>query len=160
MALRDAGPQGRRIAAQPRDGGGMLILPSALRRQLLAAAKAAFPAEACGLVIGRRDGATVTVTALAPATNMSPTPRDSFAIDPAVQFSRQRAIRGSGQAVIGCYISHPNGRSEPSPRDREAGDWGGCDSGFIWIIIATGVKEAVAAFDGPSFQPLTIRVSP
>lgn len=138
----------------------MLILPDDLRNELLAAAQAAFPSEACGLLIGHRDGDAVTITALAPAANVSAAPRESFAIDPAVQFSRQRALRGTGQAVVGCYHSHPNGRAEPSPRDRESGDWGGCAEDFIWIIIATGVINALAAFEGPSFQPLTIRVLP
>ncbi len=131
----------------------MLILPEGLRAQLLAAAQAAFPHEACGLLIGRRDGATVTVTALHPAANVSPTPRASFAIDPAVQFSLQRALRGTGRAVVGCFHSHPNGRPEPSQRDRANGS----AEGFVWIIVATGTG-AIEAFEGPSFQPLTIRV--
>ena len=132
----------------------MLILPDGLRAELVAAARTALPDEACGLVIGRRDGATVTVTALHPAANVSPAPRARFAIAPAVQFSLQRALRGTGEAVVGCYHSHPNGRPEPSPRDHENGS----DGGFVWIIVATGAIDAITAFEGPSFQPLTIRV--
>ena len=132
----------------------MLVLQESLRNELLAVARAAFPAEACGLVIGRRDGTTVTVTALHPAANVSPKPRERFAIDPAVQFALQRALRGTGQAVVGCFHSHPNGQAEPSPRDRANGS----AEGFVWIIVATGVTDTIEAFEGPSFQPLTIRV--
>jgi len=36
----------------------------------------------------------------------------------------------------------------------------GCPDGFVWIIIATGVNDAVRAWQGPSFQALTIQVDP
>lgn len=132
----------------------MLILQESLRDELLAEARAGLPNEVCGLLEGTRDGASVTVTALHPAANASPSPRDSFVIDPAAQFALQRALRGSGRTVVGCFHSHPSGRAEPSPRDRA----NGCPDGFVWVIIATGVNEAMAAFEGSSFQPLTIRV--
>jgi proteasome lid subunit RPN8/RPN11 len=63
-------------------------------------------------------------------------------------------LRGTGRDVVGCYHSHPNGRAEPSPRDRARI----YPAGFVWVIIATGVIETFAAFEAPSFQPLTIRV--
>lgn len=132
----------------------MLILPPPLSARLAAAARAAFPHEACGLLEGTRAGGVVTVTAVHPAANLSPTPASHFELDPAVQFALQRSLRGTERAVVGCYHSHPNGRAEPSPRDRT----NGCADGFVWVIIATGVKETMAAFEGPSFRPLTIQV--
>lgn len=132
----------------------MLILPETLRTNLLAAARAGFPHEVCGLLEGTRGEGGVTVTAIHPAANVSPTPHEAFEIDPAAQFALQRALRGTGREVVGCYHSHPNGRAEPSPRDRACS----YPAGFVWIIIATGVIEAVAAFEAPSFLPLTIRV--
>jgi desampylase len=131
----------------------MLILSEPLRARLFAEAAAAHPREICGLLEGIRDGADITVTALHPAANLSQSPEDSFAIDPAVQFALQRALRGTGRTVVGCYHSHPGGRAEPSPRDRATG----CPDGFVWVIIATGVNDAIAAFEGPALQPLTIR---
>lgn len=132
----------------------MLTLPDTLRLQLQAAARAAFPEEACGLLEGTRGEAGIVITAIHPAANVSPTPHDAFEIDPAAQLTLQRALRGTGREVIGCYHSHPNGRPEPSPRDRAHT----YPAGFVWVIIATGVIEAVAAFEAPSFLPLTIRV--
>lgn len=134
----------------------ILILPDSLRTQLICDARAAFPAEACGLLEGEREGDIVTVTAVRPAANVSAAPGDSFIIDPAAQFALQRALRGTGRTVVGCFHSHPDGLAEPSPRDRE----NGCDKGFVWVIIATGVNEALRAFEGPSFQPLTIQGKP
>ena len=130
----------------------MLILPHPLRAHLLAAARAALPYECCGLLEGVRDGGTVTVTALHPAANVSPDPETGFEIDPAAHFALQRALRGTGRMVVGCYHSHPNGRAEPSPRDRA----GGCEDGWVWIIVASGVIDQLAAFEAPDFTPLAI----
>ena len=127
-----------------------LILPDDLRTQLLAAARAALPQECCGLLEGVRDGETVCVVALHPAANVSLAPETGFEIDPAAHFALQRALRGTEQAVVGCYHSHPNGRAEPSPRDRA----GSCEDGWIWVIIATGVINQLAAFQAPAFTPL------
>ena len=130
----------------------MLILPDPLRSQLLAAARAALPSECCGLLEGFRDGDAVTVVALHPAANLSPDPETGFEIDPAAYFALQRALRGSGRAVVGCYHSHPNGPAEPSALDRA----GGCEDGWVWLIIATGVIDRLAAFEAPNFTPLAL----
>jgi proteasome lid subunit RPN8/RPN11 len=131
----------------------MLILPAALRAQLLAEAKTAFPAECCGLLGGVRDGEGVGVTALHPSANLSSTPNTAFEIDPALHFRLLRGLRGTGREVVGCYHSHPTGKALPSPRDRA----NGCEDGFVWVIIATSVNDALAAFHGPLFQPLAIK---
>ena len=128
-----------------------LILPEPLRTQLLTEARAALPRECCGLLEGVRDGGTVRVLALHPTANVSRAPETGFEIDPAAHFALQRALRGTEQAVVGCYHSHPNGRAEPSPRDRA----GSCEDGWIWVIIATGVINQLAAFQAPDFTPLT-----
>jgi desampylase len=127
-----------------------LILPASLRARLLAEARAALPQECCGLLEGVRDGDALTVIALHPAANLSPEPETGFEIDPAAHFALQRALRGTERAVVGCYHSHPNGRAEPSPRDRA----GGCEDGWVWLIIATGVIDRLAAYKAPDFTPL------
>jgi len=130
----------------------LLILPDDLRTQLLAAARAALPLECCGLLEGVRNGGTVTVMAFHPAANVSPDPATGFEIDPAAHFALQRALRGTSRAVVGCYHSHPNGRAEPSPRDRSCG----CEDGWIWLILATGITDQLAAFEAPDFAPFAI----
>jgi proteasome lid subunit RPN8/RPN11 len=126
----------------------MLILPETLRTELLGAAAAAD--EVCGLLEGRRAAGAIAVTAFHPAANIAAHPADSFAIDPAVQFALQRRLRGSATGVIGCFHSHPNGRAEPSVRDRANGS----PDGWVWLIAAAG---GLAAFEAPSFRALTIR---
>ncbi len=129
-----------------------LLLPAALRDQLFAEARAAHPAECCGLLEGVAEGEGIGVTALHPSPNRSPEPSTGFEIDPALQFRLLRDLRGTGRAVVGCYHSHPTGKALPSSRDRA----NGCEDGFVWVIIATGVNDGLAAFHGPGFEPLAI----
>ena len=129
-----------------------LILPHPLRAQLLAEARAALPNECCGLLEGFRDGETITIVAVHPAANVSPAPETGFEIDPAAHFTLQRALRGSGRAVVGCYHSHPNGRAEPSPRDRANGG----EDGWVWLIVATGITDQLAAYEAPDFRSLAL----
>ena len=130
----------------------VVILPASLCDQLLIEARAAFPAECCGLFEGVRDGEGAHIMALHPSPNRSPEPEAAFEIDPAVHFALLRALQGTGRAVVGCYHSHPTGKAEPSARDRA----NGCETGFVWIIIATGVIDALKAYQGPNFEPLAI----
>lgn len=130
----------------------MLVLPADLRDRLLAEARAARPAECCGLLEGVREGASVRVLALHASQNLSSEPQTGFEIDPALHFRLLRSLRGTERAVVGCYHSHPVGKAEPSPRDRA----NGCEVGFVWVILATGVNNALAAFQGPGFDPLAI----
>jgi len=130
----------------------VLILPASLRAQLLTEARAAFPAECCGLLEGVRDGDDAKVTAIHPSPNLSPEPKTAFELDPAVHFALLRALQGTRRAVVGCYHSHPTGKAVPSQRDRA----NGCETGFVWIIIATGVIDVLEAFHGPDFEPLAI----
>jgi len=135
--------------------GGVLILPAALCAQLLAQARAVFPAECCGLLEGVWDGQGVTVSAIHLSANLSPTPKTAFEIDPALHFRLLRGLRRTGRDVVGCYHSHPTGKAQPSSRDRA----NGCEDGFVWVIVATGVNDTLAAFQGPLFQPLAIKTA-
>jgi desampylase len=146
----------------------VLILPAALRAQLAAEARAAFPEECCGLVEAKRDGDDLHVVALHPSPNLSSVPQSGFEIDPALHLKLQRALRGTGREVAGCYHSHPDGRALPSARDRA----NGCAEGFTWLIAgvtgegateggsgaAGGGEMTLAAFEGPDFQPVVLGV--
>jgi desampylase len=131
----------------------MLILPATLQSQILAEAGAALPAECCGLMEGRRGADAIRVTALHPTANLAGDPLSGFEIDPAVHLRLLRTLRGTGREIVGCYHSHPNGRAEPSARDRA----NGCEEGFVWIIVAMKAEVTLAAFEGPQFQPLSIQ---
>ncbi len=131
----------------------MLILSEALQIQLLAEARAAFPAECCGLLEGSRQGPDVHVTAVHGARNVAAEPQSGFLVDPEAHFRLLRGLRGTDRSVVGCYHSHPNGRPGPSPTDRT----GPHEDGFVWVILATGGREGIAAFLAPDFTPLAIK---
>ncbi|HJW41009.1 MAG TPA: M67 family metallopeptidase [Rhizomicrobium sp.] len=130
-----------------------LVLPDALRAQIAREALAASPSECCGLIEGTRHDDRFVVTALHPARNIS-VDADRFEIDPADHFRALHAARSRGSEILGCYHSHPEGRAEPSPRDRD----GAAETGFVWLIAAPRVANramlAAYVFDGADFSPL------
>jgi proteasome lid subunit RPN8/RPN11 len=128
-----------------------LVLPQALRARLVEEADAAFPRECCGLIEGVRADGRIEVRALHTARNLASDPH-RFEIDPADHVRIQRAARVAGTEVVGCYHSHPNGRLEPSDRDRV----GALERDFVWLIAGQGGGLGAYIFDGKDFLPLTL----
>ena len=121
-----------------------LALPRILQARIEADARAAYPAECCGLIEGAADRDMAKALALHPARNIA-TRRDRFEIHPEDHFAALRAARANGHAIIGCYHSHPDGLAQPSETDRA----GGGEENFIWLIAALAQADgpiAVAAF--------------
>jgi proteasome lid subunit RPN8/RPN11 len=106
-------------------------LSSVLIEQLLAAARAAHPLEACGLLLGRQ-GEIEEIRACA---NVHPDPARQFEIDPRALIDAHRTARAGGLEVVGYYHSHPSGPPEPSPTDRG----NGTGDGKVWAIVGEGV---------------------
>ena len=107
-----------------------LAVAAAVIERLLAEAGEAFPAEACGLLLGRAD----RIERVQPTRNVHPTPRTHFEIDPQALVEAHRAARGGGPQVLGYYHAHPAGPAEPSATDRAqaSGD------GRVWAIVGRG----------------------
>jgi proteasome lid subunit RPN8/RPN11 len=78
---------------------------------MVEAALRAFPAEACGLLLGQ-EGHIMEARACA---NVAPDPLRHFEIDPAALIAAHRASRAGGLAVLGYFHSHPNGLARPRP---------------------------------------------
>ena len=95
-----------------------------------AAAAAAHPSEACGILLGTRG----RITEAREARNVHPAPATHFEIDPQALIDAHRAARAGGLAVIGYFHSHPVGEPVPSATDCAcaAGD------GKVWAIISAG----------------------
>jgi len=116
------------------------VLAPAASDTILAAASAAHPREACGLLLG---SARHIHTAIE-AANVHPEPYHQFEIDPAVLIAAHKAARSGGPQVLGYWHSHPNGLAAPSDTDRAhaSGD------GRVWAIAADG---AISLWlDGPN----------
>ena len=125
-----------------------LRISRALQAQLLAEAAASPSQEVCGLLFGS-EGEIVTAQ---PCTNVASDPDRAFEIDPAALVAAHKAARSGGPSLVGCYHSHPNGRTAPSPRDADAA-WGGR---LVWIIIADQGLTVWRNESAGRFQPLEI----
>jgi len=106
------------------------VLAQAARETMLEFARAAFPREACGLLLGDRK----RIEAATQAINVHPEPLRHFEIDPASLIAAHKAAREGGPQVLGYWHSHPNGLAAPSETDRvhATGD------GRVWAIVANG----------------------
>jgi proteasome lid subunit RPN8/RPN11 len=94
-----------------------------------AAAAAAHPLEACGLLLG--EGARITEAR--DTRNVHPAPQTHFEIDPQALIDAHRAARGgAGPQVLGYFHSHPAGPPAPSATDRASAS----GDGRVWAIIA------------------------
>ena len=102
-------------------------------------AVAAYPDEACGLLLGRMDGDAWQVQEARRVDNLN-TDRasDRFQLDPEAYQRIDREIRGSGVEIIGVFHSHPDCPAKPSPTDLQHA-W----EGFVYPIVA--VHEGVVA---------------
>jgi proteasome lid subunit RPN8/RPN11 len=124
-----------------------LTLTPQAHAAILAAADAAAPHEACGLLLGT---ATHIGTA-APTANVHSDPARHFEIDPAALIAAHKAARAGGLAVLGYFHSHPNGLARPSATDAAsaAGD------GRIWAIAAAGAvslwRDSPSGFEALSY---------
>jgi proteasome lid subunit RPN8/RPN11 len=115
---------------------------------MLAAAEAAHPHEACGLLLGHGDHIHTALQ----AANVHPHPERHFEIDPAALIAAHKAARACGPQVLGYFHSHPNGLARPSATDaaNAAGD------GRVWAIVAGGVvtlwRDGTSGFELLSYR--------
>jgi proteasome lid subunit RPN8/RPN11 len=126
-----------------------ISLSSGAHAAILAAAQAAHPREACGLLLGQAGH----IHTARPAANIHPEPTRHFEIDPSALIAAHKAARAGRPEVLGYFHSHPNGLARPSATDAAmaSGD------GRIWAIAAAGVVTLWR--DGPSgFEPLSYAV--
>ncbi len=131
-------------------------------------ARARFPEECCGLLIGTLRAGKALVMRAVPAANVAPPARRKrhFEIDPGVLFTVQRALRERGtprhrEVILGYFHSHPRGNARPSGADLA----GAHEPGLVTLIAAPSGKAGVVPLRawlrlglGPSrrFRPLKL----
>lgn len=96
-----------------------LRLPGALADEIRRFGEAAYPAECCGAMIGRVDGAAKEVVRLWPAVNRRTDDPHRYLIDPGDLRQLERTVREAGQEIVGYYHSHPDHPARPSAFDAE-----------------------------------------
>ncbi|MBI5164053.1 MAG: M67 family metallopeptidase [Magnetospirillum sp.] len=126
---------------------------------IAAAAVAAYPAEACGLLVGRGDR-TILVTRVAAAANLLAGSGDRFELDPAVRLAVEKAVRGTEERVVGHWHSHPDAAARPSAIDRAMA----FEPELVWLIVPVIAGQAGPptawrpTADGNAFRPLPLTV--
>lgn len=138
----------------------MIAVPRALLAVIRRSAETAYPAECCGLLIGRDEArGALRVTRIEPSANLAPDPCHRFEIDPGLYVRLRRELTGSAERLIGLYHSHPDGSAKPSAADI-AEAW---EEGWIWLIVPTGSgkSENPAAYRliqiGGPFETIEVR---
>lgn len=129
----------------------MIGIAPVLLRAIEDHARTAYPNEACGLLLGRREAeGGLRVHAVKASPNRAPDPARAFAIDPSLHLALLSAS-GVEQSVIGVYHSHPDGAPAPSAADRAQAN----DPELAWLVIAADAGGACATrafrYDGGDF---------
>jgi len=135
----------------------VVTLPRPLASALAQLAEAAYPQEACALLVGRQ----AAVTRIVPAANIASEPARNFEVDPTTQIRLRRQLRETpnGEILLGHWHSHPEGRAEPSATDAAMA----FEPELVWLISAVqgGKARAPAAFlpqPGGGFMPLMLQI--
>ena len=109
-----------------------LVLSAGLRDQLAKHAETAYPAEACGVLLGRPDGPDLPdVTRAIPLPNSDPARGEGYQIcaaDLRVLLSDEGCRQ---ELLVGFYHSHPDRPSRPSERDLRNGV-----SGLLYVAVS------------------------
>lgn len=98
----------------------MIVIEPQAWRVMIEHARAAYPRECCGLLLGEAHPAGRVMRQAIPARNaFQGDQRDRFEIDPAELARVQREARQSGLDLIGVFHSHPDDDAYFSKTDLE-----------------------------------------
>jgi proteasome lid subunit RPN8/RPN11 len=160
----------------------VLIVQAQHLQQIQAVAEQAYPAECCGLLLGKlhREAADATdikvllevwetpnswETALAEgslpdialSTGQHLAKTERYWIDPPDLLTAQRHARDRGLTIVGIYHSHPNHPAIPSECDRSLA-W--AEYSYIIVSVQQGVAQTVQCWsldENHQFQAEEIR---
>lgn len=123
-------------------------LPQRLLQEMEDAALAAWPLEACGLLLGRfRSGPAGSVDAeidtlrFRPTGNAAAEPRHGYVVPPLELLEADREARVLGLEIVGVWHSHPEAPALPSRRDIEEA-WEGYAYGIHAVRAASADGQA------------------
>ncbi|HTB21089.1 MAG TPA: M67 family metallopeptidase [bacterium] len=122
------------------------LLPLALA-EVEARACAAYPHEACGVLLGRAGDPARILEAHACANAVTERARDRYLIDPLDQLRIEKDARARSLDVVGYYHSHPDHPAQASATDLEQ-SW----ERLLYLIVsvrAGRVEERRAWFRAP-----------
>lgn len=129
-------------------------IASGMMAEMIAHAREAYPAEACGIITGTARALTVlnrcTNVQDADPQNPSRTARDGYTIDPGEMFRILGAARGRGEDIRIIYHSHVDAGAYFSAEDKRMATWDGepvyPGVGYIVISVRGGESCEVNLF--------------
>ena len=110
-----------------------MVIPAAMRDQIVAHARAGLPNEACGL-IGGRDG---RAERFYPAQPDEPSPY-YYRIESRDQIRIMNEIDEAGLDLVGIYHSHTSSPAFPSRTDAEQAFW----PDAVYVIVSLASPDA------------------
>ena len=134
----------------------MLVLPREVRSEIETWASSGYPAETCGLLVGRAQEDRTEAARATRARNLNlDRARDRYELDPADFLAADLAARSAELEIVGVWHSHPDHPAEPSETDRAAA-W----EGWSYLIAAVTQQGPAALrswrLQGPRFVEETI----
>lgn len=117
---------------------GRLLLPVAVRDEMVAACLDGYPLEACGLLAGREDEDGAVVTAGYPAVNAAASSR-IYTVAPLDLLRADRRAEADGVVLLGVWHSHTHTDAYPSPTDISQAP----DPGWHYVLVSLRDEEPV-----------------
>jgi proteasome lid subunit RPN8/RPN11 len=95
-------------------------------------ARASYPQECCGILVGKNDQDGVAIIQAIAADNVAAVERqqDRYVIDPLAILRADRNARDKGMEIVGFYHSHPDHPAIPSATDSELA-W----PAYVYVIV-------------------------
>jgi proteasome lid subunit RPN8/RPN11 len=109
----------------------ILVLPSSARDAIAAWSHAAYPREACGVLVGREIGGARVVERAELARNMA-LAADRYELDARDLVNADSRARAQSLEIVGIWHSHPDRAAIPSSADR-ANAWRGWSYAIVFV---------------------------
>jgi proteasome lid subunit RPN8/RPN11 len=117
----------------------MLTIPQRILDDIGEHSKETYPEECCGILVGQDKDGDHLITESHRADNVAEERRhERYLIDEKKLIEVMKAVRGTGEDVVGFYHSHPDYPSRPSGFDTETAAWPGYS-----YLIASVEKDGV-----------------
>lgn len=102
--------------------GSTIKISPAARTAMIREAERTYPAEACGLLLGRKTKTGIRIFRAIATENVSPrNKRKAYAIDPLTWLAAEKKAEEKTQEIIGVFHSHPDAPAKPSKTDLRHG---------------------------------------
>lgn len=128
----------------------MIELPTAVRDEIEAAARAGTPEEICGILGGSFGVDHSRVRSYSPAKNVAEQPQTRYRIDPETQLEIFDRLDERGNDIVGFVHSHPRGPLEPSDTDAALATWPDRSYVIVSLEDASGANGSRSADGGGS----------